>query len=106
MHNSMVSIAPVEELQTNPSVNCTGYLVLHLDLKYISSFNFTKHEQKVQPGRKTKGCPTADGARKLFHEQVGLFQIQEILSLSWWELQSLLATKVESNLVGPWVVYV
>ena len=47
MHNSMVSIAPVEELQTNPSVNCTGYLVLQLDLNYISSFNFTKHEQKV-----------------------------------------------------------
>ena len=83
MCNSMVAIAAVEELQTNPSVNCTGYLVLHLDLNYISSFNFTKHEQKVQPGHKTKGCPTADGARKLLHEQVGLFQIQEILLLSW-----------------------
>ena len=60
MHNSMVAIALVEELQTNPSVNCTGYLVLHLDLNYTSSFNFTKHEQKVQLGDKTKGCPTAE----------------------------------------------
>ena len=64
MHNSIVAIAPVEELQTNPSVNCTGYLVLHLDLNYISSFNFTIHEQNVQLGVKTKGCPTADKARK------------------------------------------
>ena len=83
MHNSMVAIAAVEELQTNPSVNRTGYLVLYLDLNYISSFNFTKHEQKVQPGHKTKGCPTADRARKFFHEQVGSLQIQEKLSLSW-----------------------
>ena len=56
----MVAIATVEELQTNPSVNRAGYLVLHLDLNYILSFNFTKHEQKVQPGNKTKGCPTAE----------------------------------------------
>ena len=36
-------------------LNRAGYLVLHLDLNYISPFNFTKHEQKVQPGDKTKG---------------------------------------------------
>ena len=63
MHNSMVAIAPVEELQTNPSVNCTGYLVLHLDLNYISSFNFSKHEQKMQLEYKTKGCPTAESQK-------------------------------------------
>ena len=56
----MVTIATVEELQTNPSVNRAGYLVLHLDVNYISSFNFTKHEQKVLPEDKTKGCPKAE----------------------------------------------